>query len=97
MYSKGLSPWLRIGFDAWSMGIEASTVVGLRCMKIAAGGAAGDTEARLMIDEKVRAAMAMQTALLTGGLGTDPARATARVLRHYSGKVRANRRRLSKG
>jgi hypothetical protein len=31
------NPWLRIGLDAWSMGFEASAVIGLRALKIAAG------------------------------------------------------------
>jgi hypothetical protein len=27
------NPWLRLGFDAWALGLEASTVIGLRTLK----------------------------------------------------------------
>ena len=50
-----------------------------------------------MVDEKVKAAIDLQTKLLTGKLGSTPAGATKKTLRHYSGKVRANRQRLGKG
>jgi hypothetical protein len=46
------NPWLRVGLDACSLGLEASSVVGLRAVKIAAGGAAAEIEMRRMIREK---------------------------------------------
>ena len=92
---KSRSPsWAGIGMDMWSIGYDASIVIGLRTMKIAMGGAAGEREAKLMVDEKMRAAMEMQTSLLTGRLGTSPARAASATVKHYGRKVRANRRRL---
>jgi hypothetical protein len=91
------NPWLRLGFDAWALGLEASTVIGLRPLKIAAGGAAGEAEARRMVDEKVTAAAQLQTKALTGALGFTGAGVAAKTLTHYRRKVRANRRRLSKG
>jgi hypothetical protein len=91
------NPWVGIGLDAWRLGVEASTVIGLRTMKIAAGGAEGRAEAERMVAEKVNAAVALQTRALTGDLGGSPATAAARTLAHYRRKVRANRRRLSKG
>jgi hypothetical protein len=90
------NPWLRIGFDAWSLGMEASAVIGLRTLKIAAGGAAGDAEARRMVSEKLDAAAELQTKALAGGLGLTGAAMASRTLAHYRRKVRANRRRLSK-
>ncbi len=96
MRKRTVNPWVGIGFDALTMGMDAMSVIGLRTMKIAMGGAAGDAESQLMVDEKIKAALHVQTALWTGGLGTDPAVATRRALRHYSGKVKANRKRLSK-
>ena len=33
-------PWAGMAWNAWAMGLEASTVIGLRTLKIAAGGAA---------------------------------------------------------
>ncbi len=76
--------------------MEASTVIGLRTMKIGAGGAAGEAEARRMVREKIDAALALQTLAMTGGLGLSVHAASAKTLAHYRRKVRANRRRLSK-
>jgi hypothetical protein len=88
--------WLRIGFDAWSLGVEASAVIGLRALKIAAGGAPGEAETRLMFTEKIEAGLALQVKALNGALGLTAHRATATTLAHYRRKVRANHRRLAK-
>ena len=90
------NPWLGVGISAWSLGMEASSVIGLRTMKIAAGGAAAEAEARRMVSEKVDAGFALQSLALTGGLGLTAHGAAAKILGHYRRKVRANRRRLSK-
>jgi hypothetical protein len=89
-------PWLDVGMSAWSLGMEASAVIGLRSLKIAAGGAAGEAEARRMVSEKIDAGVALQMLAITGGLGFTPQGAAAKTLTHYRRKVRANRRRLSK-
>ncbi len=91
------NPWLRASLAAWSLGIEASTVIMLRTMKIAAGGQAGEIEAQRMVSEKIEAGLDLQTKALTGGLGYTPASAANQTLAHYRRKVRANRRRLIKG
>ena len=91
------NPWVGIGLDAWRLGLEASTVIGLRTLKIAQGGAAGEAEAERMVREKMEAGLALQALALTGGLGASPASASARTLAHYKRKVSANRRRLIKG
>lgn len=49
--------WLTAGFDMWQLGSEAGAVIALRMTRIAAGGPGGAAEVRLMISEKVRAAM----------------------------------------
>ena len=90
------NPWFGIGLDAWRLGLEASAVMGLRTLRIAQGGAAGQAEAERMVSEKVDAAVALQVQALTGGLGVTPASASARTIAHYRRKVNANRRRLSK-
>ena len=91
------NPWIGIGLDAWRLGLEASTVMGMRSLKIAQGGPAAEAEAKRMVSEKIDAGLALQTLALTGGLGVTPATASARTLAHYRRKVRANRRRLAKG
>lgn len=89
------NPWLRIGMDAWSLGIEASTVIGLRTLKIAAGGAAGEAEFRLMFAEKFDAGLQLQAKAMKGAMGPTPERAVTASLAHVRRKVRANRKRLS--
>jgi hypothetical protein len=66
-------------------------------MRIAAGGAAAQAEARRMISEKVDAAAALQRLALSGGLGLTARSGASGTLAHYRRKVRANRRRLAKG
>jgi hypothetical protein len=90
------NPWSRIGFSAWSLGLEASSVIALRMLKIASGGKDSEAEARRMINEKIEAGLSLQTKALTGGLGLTPQSAATKTLAHYQSKVRANRRRLEK-
>jgi hypothetical protein len=89
-------PWVRLGLEAWSLGLESSTVIGLRAMTIAAGGADARAESRLMVEEKVKAAVELQAKALSGGLGLTPAQTAAGAIAHYRRKVRANRRRLTR-
>lgn len=86
--------WMQLGLDAWSLGVEASSVIGLRTLKIAAGGQDGEAESRRMVDEKVRAGLEWQGLWMSGALGLTPAGMTGKTLSHYRRKVRANRRRL---
>jgi hypothetical protein len=90
------NPWLRVGCDAWALGLEASAVIALRTLKMAAGGEAGAAEAHLMVTEKLDAAAALQAKAMTGRLGLNGPSAATATLAHYRRKVRANRRRLSK-
>lgn len=94
--TRTTNPWLRLGFDAWMLGVEASSVIGLRTLKLAAGGPAAQAEAERMVQEKLEAGLALQTRLLSGALGAVPETVARRSLTHYRRKVRANRRRLSK-
>jgi hypothetical protein len=90
------NPWIKLGWDAMALGAEAATVVGLRSMKIAAGGPAADAEAERMYSEKVEAAQALQRMAMAGALGFTAPRVASKTLAHYRRKVRANRRRLMK-
>ncbi len=91
------NPWLRASLSAWSLALEASSIIALRTMKLAAGTAAAEAEARRMVNEKIEAGLALQTLALTGRLGRTPHSATTKTLAHYRRKVRANKRRLTKG
>ena len=91
------NPWVRAGFDAWALGIEASAVIALRMVKIGIGGAAAEAEARQMVSEKIDSGLALQAMAFTGGLGLTAHGAARKTLAHYRRKVRANRRRLTAG
>jgi hypothetical protein len=89
------NPWLDFGVSAWSLGVEASSVIALRTLKIAAGGVAAELEARRMVSEKVEACLDLQSLALTGKLGLTAHSAATKLLVHYRRKVRANNRRLA--
>jgi hypothetical protein len=88
------TPWVRNYFDAWSLGLEASSVILLRALKIAAGGAEAEAESRLMFSEKIDAGWTIQRKAMTRGLGLTAHGATAMVLAHYRRRIRSNQRRL---
>jgi hypothetical protein len=89
-------PWLGIGLDMWSLGMDSASVIGLRTMKLAQGGAAASKEAELMVSEKMATAIDVQMQFMTGGFGLNPATATQKAVGQYARKVRANRKRLSR-
>lgn len=96
MYAKHYGNWVRAGFDAWSLGIEASIVAGMRLTRIAAGGPQAARETELMITEKIAAAVELQAKLAGAMPGATALGTTRQTVRHYRGKVAANRRRLSR-
>lgn len=86
----------RLNLDLMQLGAEASGVMALRMMKLAAGGAAAAAEAELMVTEKVRAAAEVQARAWSSAMSGAPHMAPTRAVAHYRSKVRANRRRLSR-
>lgn len=86
--------WQSLGLDAWTLGLEASSVIALRTAKVLSGGDANGDEARLMVSEKLAVALEVQSAMLSGALGGSPSAATKKVIGTYTRKVRANRKRL---
>ncbi len=88
--------WASVGFDAWLLGFEAASVIGLRSLKMAAGGKAAFVEADLMVREKMESVATLHWEAATGRLGTEPGTAARRAVAHYRRKVRANRRRLAR-
>ena len=87
------NPWLTLAFKTIELGIEAQSVIALRMMRLAAGGARGRTEATHMVAEKVGAQTAAGAAILTG---RRPKIVAGKVLNAYKKRVSANRRRLSR-
>jgi hypothetical protein len=78
------------------LGIEAQTVVALRMMRLAVGGAHAQDEAQRMVTEKIDALAEAQTAVLNAMMSGDKDHViAAKVLGAFKKRVRANRRRLS--
>lgn len=85
--------WLAMSRDIGLLAVESAEVMARRGVKLARADARAWDEFQLMVTEKAEATLQLQAQLLTGQLGSDPAR---RALDHVRGKVRANRRRLRK-
>ena len=91
MIETPFNAWMRTGIEAWALGLEASTVIGMRVAKCASGGDLDGKEARLMVAEKMASALTLQAELF----GLSPIATTQKTLRHYRREVSANRERLS--
>jgi hypothetical protein len=81
--------WLALGADNARLAFEAQQVIGLRMMRIAAGGAAAQAEMTRMVTEKAFACGEAATTLALGG-------SARKVVRGYRTRVKANARRLSR-
>ena len=81
--------WVELTMRATMLAFEAQRVVGLRMMKLAAGGPAAQQEARRMVAEKGEALAEATAILATNG-------SAKAVVRRYRTRVSANERRLSR-
>lgn len=88
------NPWFSVGADFVALGLEAGEVMALRSLKLMRGGPGSTAEARLMVEEKVAAALELQRRALSGSLGSSAHGAASGAVKHYRRKVKANRRRL---
>lgn len=88
--------WFQLSWDMMQLTVEANSVIVLRTVKMATGGAGANEEVSLMVSEKVQAAMdahfEMATAVMSGRMD-GPAKAVAL----YRRRVRANQKRLTRG
>lgn len=91
------NPWLAFSLKTIELGMDAQAVIALRMMRLTAGGARGQAEARRMVAEKLVAAgeaqVAAATAIMTGRKSHV---AAGKALRAVRKRVRANKRRLSR-
>jgi uncharacterized lipoprotein NlpE involved in copper resistance len=77
-------------FHSWMMlGIEANRVIGLRVMKLMRGGRSARREAKLMVTEKMDAALEANARIMAGASADD-------IIRKYRRRVAANAKRLAK-
>jgi hypothetical protein len=81
--------FFKLATESMLLCFEAQQVVGLRLMKISAGGAAAHTEAIRMMTEKMVAGTEALGAVASGGSGQ-------RIVRRYRSRVKANKRRLTR-
>jgi hypothetical protein len=84
--------------EGWRLGFDAQYVIGMRMLRISAGGARARAECRRMVAEKLAAGADAQAAALTALINGDGVEAAAiRALAPIQRTVRANRRRLGGG
>ena len=76
-------------FDALMLAVDANRVIGLRMAKLMLGGKSARREAKLMVTEKVAAAIEAGGKLMTGASGDD-------IVRLYRRRVASNAKRLSR-
>jgi hypothetical protein len=92
-----LNPWISFGMKAWQIGLEAQSVIALRMLSLAAGGARAEAETSRMVTEKIVAAGEAQVAAAAAAMRGHKKHVVAgKALNVYSKRVRANRRRLSR-
>jgi len=87
--------WLTLASQIWLLGMEAQQVIGLRMLKVGAGGVAAGDEIDLMVREKMAASAEVQGKAIMAMAGGYARAIPARTLAIYRRKVRENRRRLS--
>jgi hypothetical protein len=76
-------------FNLMMLALEANGVIALRMMKLMRGGRSARREAKLMVSEKVRAAVEASTNLAAGA-------SSDQIVHRYRQHVAANAKRLSK-
>jgi hypothetical protein len=91
------NPWFLLACDAAQLGFEAQTVIALRLVRLATGGASAWPEVQRMVSEKAAAVVDAHVATIGGTVtGHKSAQVAKKVLRIYKKRVRANKRRLSR-
>ena len=81
--------------DIFSLGMEMSTVIGLRMLQIATNDPKAQAEAQLMITEKMMALTTVQTRYAIDVMTGQAHNAPARTVAFYRKEVQANRVRLT--
>ena len=89
--------WFAFTFQAVQLGREAQSVIALRLMRLAGGGAAGVKEARLMVTDKMAALTEAQLAAAATVLTGDSHKIPDKILQVFKKRIRANKKRLSRG
>ena len=90
------NPWLELSLKAVHMGMEAQSVIALRMLRLATGGARMEAEASRILTDKVAAAEAKAVAAVSALNGRSPRVVVSQAPRVVKKRVRANKRRRSR-
>ncbi|GGC78798.1 hypothetical protein [Chelatococcus reniformis] len=88
--------WVSLTCDTALMALGAQQVIGLRLVKMAAGGTQAEVEMQRMVAEKSSAFVEAQLAMLSALAAGQSHRVAAVALTPYARRVRANHARLSR-
>jgi hypothetical protein len=92
-----INPWFTLGVQAARLIWEAQFVIGLRIMRLAAGGSRSESEARRLVPEKMETlAEAGAAAASVAAKGGESNKVAESVLKVNGKRLGRNRRRLSK-
>ena len=87
------NPWLELSLKAVQMGMEAQSVIALRMLRLATGGARMEADASRIV---TAAAEAQAVAAVSALSGRAPHVVASKAPRVVKKRVRANKRRLSR-
>lgn len=87
--------WLALTFQGARLCLEAQSVIALRLMRLAGGGAPSLAEARLMVTDKMAALSEAQVAAAATVPAGNSHKVAMKVLQVIKKRVRANKNRLS--
>ncbi|MFC0687292.1 hypothetical protein [Novosphingobium clariflavum] len=87
--------WLKLASESYNLWADSMMVIGMRTADMMTGRGSSRENLR-MVTEKVEANAELAAKLFWGG-PTTPEKAARKAVGHYRKRVRANRRRLSKG
>jgi hypothetical protein len=89
--------WFSLSSQTAMLALETQSVIALRLMRIAAGGALARSEATRMVTEKVQALGEAQAVAAVGSMtGRNRRHIAKKVAGGYKKRVRGNRRRLTR-
>ena len=95
MLPVAMNPLVKLSFDAFRLGSEAYSLIGLRLFEMATGGVPAVSEALRMIPEKIMALVDAQILIAASVMSGRPDLAPAQVVALYRERVSDNEQRLT--
>lgn len=87
--------WVTLTCDSWQLWADSVAVMSMRTSDMLTGRPGAEHEAVRMVTEKLSASAELLFSLAVAGQ-IAPDQAAHKAVRHYAGKVRANRKRLTR-